>query len=157
MNYFGRMIEVKKNLYDEMQTQKRNEIGNQTLSLIIILLMLDTFSYNLGYQWIKYPNNIFFIVILCSGIYLIRSALNGALIAPKQNITKSTTNTVLIMVLSMISVTLLVKFIEPKQSNIITGDSNEILTIISIISVLIISATVIIYLVKHFKEKKLDD
>lgn len=148
---------MKKNQYDEMQTRKRNEIGNQTLSLMIILLMLDTLFYNLGFQLIEYPSNIFSIVILCSGIYLVRSALNGALIAPKQNIPKSTTYTVLIMVISMIAVTLLVKFIEPQQSNNISGSSNEILTIISIVSVLIIIATIIIYLVKHLKESKLDD
>lgn len=148
---------MKKTKFDEMQTQKRNAIGNQTLSLMIILLLLDTLSYNLGFQWIEYPDNIFFIVILCSGIYLIRSALKGSLIAPKQNLLKSTTVTILIMVLSMVAITVAIKFIEPSQSGDVSSNSPDILTMISIISILFLLVTGVISLVNHFKENKPDD
>lgn len=148
---------MKKYQFDEMQSKKRNEIGNQTLSLVIILLMLDTLFYNMGFQWIEYPANIFSIVVICSGFFLIRCALNGALIAPNQNKKISTINTIVIMAISMIAVTLLSTFVEPKQSNKVIGQSSEVLTIISVISVLIILVTFIIYFVNYFKEKKFDD
>lgn len=147
---------MRKNQYDEMQIQKRNEIGNQTLSLMIILLMLDALFYNLGFQWITYPSNIFSIVILCSGIFVIRSSLNGILIAPKQNITKSAITTIIFMAITMIGVTLLIKLIDPQKLNIASG-SSEILNIISVISILIILATIIIYFVRRSMENKLDD
>ncbi len=157
MKFFGRMISVKKYHYDEMQNKKRNEIGSQTFSLMIILLMLDTLFYSMGFHWIKYPTNIYFIVVFCSGLFLIRCALNGAFIAPKQNTKISTLNTIVIMALTMIVITFLSKFVEPDQSSKHIGDSSGLFTIISGLSLLIIIITFVIYLVNHFRENKLDD
>jgi len=143
--------------FDEMQNKKRNEIGNQTLSLMIIMLMLDTLSYNMGFQWIEYPSNIFLIVVICSGVFLIRCVLNGALIAPNQNLKLSTINTIVIMAISMISITLISKFVKPKLPNNIIGQSSEVMTIISGLSVLVILITFVTFFIIQHKDKKLDD
>lgn len=69
---------------DEMQVQKRNKIGYQSFTLLISLLLLDNVLYGLGVRWMEYPTNVFLIVIVCCGLFTIRSALQDTLTAPKQ-------------------------------------------------------------------------
>lgn len=141
-----------RNDYDEMQEQKRNKIGNETFSLLVILLMLDTFFFNLGFKWLDYPNNVFVIVIVCSGVFLIRSALNNSLIAPKQNIQLDLGKDIVIMLLSMYVVTIIAHFFENKENS--APINNNMGLILNILSFGIFIILVIISIVKNIHDNK---
>lgn len=68
---------------DEMQVQRRNRIGNQAFMLLFYLLMIDAGLYGFGFRWLKYPTNVFVIMISCMTYYLVRIIWNNAYIGPE--------------------------------------------------------------------------
>jgi hypothetical protein len=75
---------MNKNKLDEMQVQRKNNIGNQSFLLLMYLLMIDAGLYGFGFRWIEYPANIMIIVTICAGIYLIRLINNNAYVGPSK-------------------------------------------------------------------------
>lgn len=140
--------------FDEMQTQRRNQIGNQTFSLLVILLMLDTLLYNLGIRWMAYPMDVFIIVLLCCGIFIIRAALSDALVAPKQKKGKSIAVILSATVLSMAAVTVIGKFVNPSASSATGSGFGTIL--LEVISLGALFITAVIYFIKCHSEKNND-
>jgi archaellum biogenesis protein FlaJ (TadC family) len=149
------MICVNKDQFDEMQTQKRNQIGNQSFSLLVWLLLLDTLLYNLGIRWLQYPMNVFMIVMVCCGVFIIRTALDDSLVAPKQKSGKSITLILITTILSMATVAGLGFFI--KLHVVPSKGSSVGATLLLVISwgVLIIAA--VIYLVRRHRENRRDN
>lgn len=74
---------MKKNNLDEMQLQKRNKIGNQAFMLLFYLLMIDMGLYGFGFRWLQYPTNVFVIMLVCMGYYLIRIIWSNAYVGPQ--------------------------------------------------------------------------
>jgi len=74
---------MRKNKLDEMQLQKRNKIGNQAFMLLSYLLMIDIGLYGLGFRWLKYPTNVWIIMIACMTYYLIRIIWQSSYIGPQ--------------------------------------------------------------------------
>ena len=146
---------MNKDQFDEMQTQKRNQIGKQSFSLLVWLLLLDTLLYNLGIRWLQYPMNVFIIVIVCCGVFVIRTALHDSLVAPKQKSGKSITLILITTILSMAAVAGLGFFI--KLHVVSTKGSGVGATLLLVISwgVLIIAA--VIYLVRRYRENRRDN
>lgn len=72
---------IKKGL-DEMQVQKRNKIGNQTFLMLFYLLLIDVGLRGFGFKWLEYPENVMVIVVICSGIYVVRLILANAFVGP---------------------------------------------------------------------------
>jgi hypothetical protein len=66
-----------------MQVQRRNKIGNQAFMLLFYLLMIDIGLYGFGFRWLKYPTNVFIIMLSCMTYYLVRIIWNNAYIGPK--------------------------------------------------------------------------
>lgn len=141
-----------RNNYDEMQEQKRNKISNETFSLLVILLILDAFFFNLGLRWLDYPNNVFAIVIVCSGVFLIRSALNDSLIAPKQNIPLNLGKDIVIMLLSISIVTIIAHFFENRETS--APINNNMGLILNALSIGIFIILAIISVVKNINDNK---
>lgn len=142
---------MRSNQFDEMQTRKRNEIGNQTFSLLVILLMLDTLAYNLGFRWMKYPTNVFLIVLVCCGVYFIRSVLHGAFAAPGQKRGKTISMTLGIMALSMAAVTIVSSLFGRSGS---TEKSQGGGLLLAAVSGGILLVGVVIQVVKNRKERR---
>ncbi len=67
---------------DEMQVKRKNEIGNQTLIMLLYLLMLDVGLYGFGFRWVSYPTNVMIILLICSGIYAVRLIAANAYVGP---------------------------------------------------------------------------
>jgi uncharacterized ion transporter superfamily protein YfcC len=76
---------MNKNQLDEMQTQRKNNIGNQSFLLLMYMLMIDAGLYGFGFRWIDYPANIMIMVTICAGIYLIRLINSNAYVGPSTN------------------------------------------------------------------------
>ena len=76
---------MKRNELDEMQLQKRNKIGNQAFMLLNYLLMIDIGLYGLGFEWLKYPTNVWIIMISCLAYYLIRIIWHSSFVGPQQS------------------------------------------------------------------------
>lgn len=76
---------MNKSELDEMQLQKRNKIGNQSFMLLFYLLMIDIGLNGFGIHWLKYPTNVFVIMLLCMACYLVRIIWNNAYLGPANN------------------------------------------------------------------------
>jgi hypothetical protein len=79
------MNPMRKAKYDEMQEQRRNRIGNQSFGLLAVLLMLYTVADYLGFKWVEFSSGVFIIVVVCIGVYALRSILGGAFAAPNKS------------------------------------------------------------------------
>lgn len=67
---------------DEMQVQRRNNIGNQAFLMLLYLLILDAGLYGYGFRWVSYPANIMIILTICAGIYTVRLIKANAYVGP---------------------------------------------------------------------------
>jgi hypothetical protein len=88
---------------DEMQVQKRNSIGNQTFAMLLYLLMFDVALYGFGFRWVSYPANVMIILVICSGIYVIRLIAANAFVGPS-TISRNVPLKVVLIVISAILV-----------------------------------------------------
>ncbi|MHC1719528.1 MAG: DUF6773 family protein [Clostridiaceae bacterium] len=75
-------MKINSNKLDEMQQNRRNEIGNQAFLMLMYLLLIDAGFYGFGFRWISYPANIMIILSVCSGIYVVRLISNNAYVGP---------------------------------------------------------------------------
>lgn len=76
-------MKLENNALDEMQKEKRNNIGHQMFMLLFYALLLDTGLQSAGLHWLKYPANIMVILMVCMGVYLIRTIAANAYLPPK--------------------------------------------------------------------------
>ena len=67
---------------DEMQIQRRNNIGNQAFLMLLYLLLIDAGFYGYGFRWVSYPANVMIILTVCAGIYAIRLIKASAYVGP---------------------------------------------------------------------------
>ena len=81
---------MRRNELDEMQLQTRNKIGNQAFMLLSYLLMIDIGLYGLGFRWLKYPTNVWIIMIGCMTYYLMRIIWQNSYVGPQQSSKKIT-------------------------------------------------------------------
>ncbi len=58
---------------DEVKVQKRNKIGNNCFMAMFFLLYIDIGLNGVGIKWLAYPMNVFIIITICMGYYLIRT------------------------------------------------------------------------------------
>lgn len=67
---------------DEMQTSRRNHIGNQSFLMLFYLLMFDSAIYSSGLRWLAYPANIIAVISVCMIVYLVRVISSHSYISP---------------------------------------------------------------------------
>ncbi len=71
-----------KNGLDEMQKERRNHIGNQMFILMFYAFLLDAGLYGFGVRWLAYPANGMVILMVCMGVYLVRTIAANAYVPP---------------------------------------------------------------------------
>lgn len=76
-------MKINNNGLDEMQREKRNDIGNQMFMLMFYALLIDAGLSGVGIRWLKYPANIMVIITVCMSIYLVRTIAANAYLGPK--------------------------------------------------------------------------
>lgn len=144
---------MNRNELDEMQVQVRNRIGNQTLSIMFYLLLIDIGLYGFGVKWLKYPLNVFIIIIACMTYYLIRIIGKNAYVGPRIKSKTSSLKVICVMAVSVIVSLVIVLLLNNKTSvKNTTGSDNGalILFIVSVVSLIIIG---VITLVKKKQNK----
>jgi len=138
---------MNKSNLDEMQTQRKNKIGNQTFLLLLYLLLFDAGLYGFGFRWISYPANIMIIISICSGIYAFRLIKGNAYVGPfpdkDQPIRKAVLNVIAAVFIAIIIIVLL-KNVGFSHSNNIDDMSAPILFITAAIAIMIVATTGII-------------
>ena len=95
-------MKINKNGLDEMQMERRNSIGNQMFILMFYALLLDSGLYGAGIRWLKYPVNIMIIIMVCMGIYLVRTIAANAYLPPKAQNRKTVVSLVIAIVFSIV-------------------------------------------------------
>ncbi len=145
---------MNKNELDEMQVQVRNKIGNQTLSILFYLLLIDMGLYGFGVKWLKYPLNVFIIMMACMTYYLIRIIGKNAFVGPRIKSKTISLKVICVMavsvVISLVTVLLLNKKTTLKNSSGNSDNGALILFIVSIVALIIIG---VISLVKKKQNK----
>ena len=64
--------------FDEMQRERRGNVGNQMFMLMAYALLIDCGLYGFGVRWLNYPANVMVILMVCLGIYLVRLIASNA-------------------------------------------------------------------------------
>ncbi|HEY5583891.1 MAG TPA: DUF6773 family protein [Ruminiclostridium sp.] len=148
---------MRKSDLDEMQVQRRNKIGNQAFMMLFYILMIDIGLDGFGFRWLKYPTNVFIIMLACMTYYLIRVIWDNAFVGP-QNTNKPIRKRV-IFIAAIAVLTAVVTILLSKQNFIKTQvvDSNDngalILFVFSIVALLI---TLIVSIISK-KQNSKDD
>ncbi len=139
---------MNKNELDEMQVQVRNKIGNQTLTIMFYLLLIDMGLYGFGIRWLKYPLNVFIIMMACMTYYLIRIIGKNAFVGPRIK-SRLLSVKIICIVAGTVIVSLVTSLLLNKKASITnTTDNNDngalILFIISAVSLIIVGVITII-------------
>ena len=148
---------MNKTSLDEMQTQRKNKIGNQTFLLLLYLLLFDAGLYGFGFRWISYPANIMIILSVCSGIYVFRLIKENACVGPqpeKDRPIKKAVMSVIAAVFVAITVLFLLKNTGFSHSNNIDDMSAPILFITAAIAIMIVVTTGIIKKMQNKDERE---
>ena len=64
--------------FDEMQRERRGNVGNQMFMVMVYALLIDCSLYGFGVRWLNYPTNVMVIMMACLGIYLVRLIATNA-------------------------------------------------------------------------------
>ncbi len=147
-----------KNGLDEMQKEKRNNIGNQMFILMFYALLFDVGLYGAGIHWVKYPLNTMIIIIVFMCIYLVRVIAASAYLPPKAQNRKTAISLILAIVFSILLVMTSFRLLgnKPAQSIVQSTDSSYALLLFIIAGVgLLIS--LIVAIIKKVNDKKHDD
>ena len=140
----------KKNGLDEMQTEKRNCIGNQTFILMFYALLLDS--------GLKYPANIMVIIMVCMSIYLIRTIVANAYLPPKAQNGKTVISLIIAVALSVVFVITASSLFGNSSVQSAVEDANDhsalILFIVSAVGLLI---SLIVAIIKKGNDKNDND
>ena len=97
-------MRINKNGLDEMQKEKRNSIGNQMFLLMVYALLIDAGLAGVGISWLKYPSNIMVIIMVCVGIYLVRTIATNSYLPSKVSYRKTVISSIIAMAFSVVLV-----------------------------------------------------
>lgn len=146
-------MKMNKNGLDEMQKEKRNSCGNQMFMLMFYALLFDAGLYGAGIRWLNYPSNVMVIMMVCMGIYLIRTIAANAYLPPK---VQSRKNIIFLIVVIAFSVALAIVAANlfGKSNQSVVGEANDnsalILFIVSAAGLLI---SLIVAIIKKANSK----
>ncbi|WP_068964352.1 hypothetical protein [Desulfosporosinus sp. BG] len=151
-------MRINKNGLDEMQREKRNSIGNQMFLLMFYALFLDFGLYGVGIRWLNYPANIMVIIMVCMGIYLIRTIAANAYLPPKAQNRKAVISLIIAIAFSVIVAIASFNLFGNLSVQSAVEDTNDnsalILFIISAVGLLI---SLIIAIIKRVNDKNDSD
>lgn len=148
---------MNKNGLDEMQVQKSNKIGNQTLHILLYALMLDVCLYGVGFRWVSYPANVMIILSVISAIYVVRLISANAYVGRSSGKEKPFLKVFLTMGLAvMVSVAILFLFKNANFSEASQIDemAAPILFIVGGVSIVITVTTMVINKIQNKKDEE---
>ncbi|ACV61552.1 hypothetical protein Dtox_0633 [Desulfofarcimen acetoxidans DSM 771] len=147
-------MKINKNGLDEMQKEKRNSIGNQMFLLMFYALLLDCGLYGAGIRWLKYPANIMVIIMVCMGIYLIRTIAANAYLPPKAQNRKTAISLIIAIAFSVVLVIAAFNLFGNLSAQFSVEDANDnsalILFIVSAVGLFI---SLLVAIIKKVKDK----
>lgn len=138
------------NKLDEMQKEKRNRYGNQSLFLMFYLLMLDCALYGLGLRWLEYPANVMVLITISMGVYLVRVIAGNAYLPPESRSTRLRAKIIVVFaVLVAVVATLLSGGLDLTASE---GDNSALMLFgVSAVALLIV---LIVFITRAVRDKK---
>lgn len=148
---------MNKNGLDEMQVQKSNKIGNQTLHILLYALMLDVCLHGLGFRWVSYPANVMIILSVISAIYVVRLISANAYVGRSFGKEKPFLKVFLTMGLAvMVSVAILFLFKNANfsEASQIYEMAAPILFIVGGVSIVITVTTMVINKIQNKKDEE---
>jgi hypothetical protein len=147
-----------KNGLDEMQIEKRNNIGNQMFILMFYALLFDSGLYGFGVRWLEYPLNIMIIIIVCMSIYLIRTIAASAYLPSKAQNKKTMLSLIIAIALSIVLViTSLNLFGNLPTQSAVEGANDSSALILFIVSAVGLLISLIVAIIKKSNDKNDDD
>jgi hypothetical protein len=148
---------MNKTRLDEMQAQRKNEIGNQTFLLLLYLLLFDAGLYGFGFSWVNYPANIMVILSICSAIYLVRLIKGNAYVGPFPDKERPRRKAVLIIfgaVLVAMMIVVLLQYAGFSTPNKVDDMSAPIIFITAAIAIIIVVTTSIIKMIQNKNDRE---
>jgi len=142
-----------KNGLDEMQRERRNNIGNQMFMLMFYALFINSGLYSAGIRWLDYPGNVMVISTVCMSIYLVRLIARNAYLPPKAQSRKTVIPLLIAIAFSIllaISVINLFGQLPIEGAGNTNDNSTIILVIISAVGLLI---TLIVAMIKRVNNR----
>ena len=146
-----------KNGLDEMQTQRRDSIGNQMFMLMFWSLLLNGILHFAGITWFPYPVNVMVITAACMGIYLIRLIASNAYLPGKAQNRKTIVSLIMAIVLSVGFGMLAILVVRQSSVGIVENTSDNSAIILLTISVVSLICAFIIAAIKKARNKDGDD
>ncbi len=143
---------MNKNGLDEMQLNKRNQIGNQCFLLLLYLLMIDAGMYGFGFRWVSYPANVMIILTICSGIYAVRLIAGNAYVGPSAGKERTALRTILTTLIAVgmgFAVVFLLKTANFSTSNI----DNMAAPVLFITAAVAITITATVAIINYVQNK----
>ena len=153
-------MRINKNGLDEMQKEKRNSIGNQMFILMFYALLIDSGLSGAGIRWLNYPANTMVIIMVCMGIYLVRTIASNAYLPPKAQPRKTVISLFLAITFSIVLVIASFNlFGDLSVQPAVEGANDNSALILFFVSAvgLLISLTVVIIKMVNDKRDGLDD
>jgi uncharacterized membrane protein len=143
-----------KNGLDEMQKERRNNIGNQMFMLMFYALLIDSGLYGAGIRWLKYPANIMVIIIFCMSVYLVRTIAANAYLPPRAQNRRTVISLIITIAFSIVLVIAAFNLFGNLSARLPVEDTNDnsalILFIVSAVGLLI---SLIVAIIKKVNDK----
>lgn len=139
---------------DEMQTEKRNHIGNQMYFFTFYVLLFDAGLNGMGFHWLSYPINSMIIIILSMSIYLIRVIAGNAYLPPRTSPKRSILSVIIAIVCSITLAVVVFSSLKNPSLQFIEQSVNDnsaiILFVVSAVGLLL---SLIAYLIRNKNDK----
>lgn len=143
-----------KNGLDEMQRERRNNIGNQMFMILSYTLMINCGLYGFGVHWLNYPADVMVILMACFGIYLVRLVAGNAYLPAKVQTRKPVITLVVAIVLSIgLAFAMIKLFGQPQITEPTEDNSAIILVIVCVVGLLVTGLVALIKKVNNKDDK----
>ena len=146
-------MENKNNGFDEMQTERRNRVGNQTFMIMFYALLIDSGLYGFGIRWLNYPGNVMVIIIACMSIYLVRLIAYNAYLPPKAQNRKTVLSLLLAIIFSIGVALTGMNYIKGSSTQIVESTNDYSALILMIVSAVGLFISILVAVIKKANDK----
>jgi len=140
-----------------MQKEKRNSIGNQMFMLMFYALLLDIGLYGAGIRWLKYPANTMVIIMICMGIYLIRTIAANAYLPPKAQSRNTGISLIIAIIFSVVFVIAFLNFGNLTLQSAVEDTNDNSALILFIVSATGLLISLIVAIIKKVNNRNDSD
>jgi hypothetical protein len=140
---------------DEMQTARNSKIGSQMFSVLSVALLANIVLYGLGIRWLDYPTDVMVIVVVCLGIYLVRTIMAGA--CPHTHIKMKKFAIIMVADAAALAFALALILRETPAIAAESADTNYAVIILMGVSIAALAASGIASIVRKRRDKRTED